>query len=151
MLARLIPLPVAALAASLMLVVFAETAAAGPFEDAVSAYGRGDYATAARLFRPLAEKSDTDAQVMLGVMYEQGRGVPRDYAQAYKWYNLAASRTSASEKEERDVVVKSRDLVAAFLTPAQIAEAHQEMREWRPSDRPTANLRHLSRVPRAAP
>jgi len=30
--------------------------AAGPFEDGLAAYGRGDYATALRLIRPLADQ-----------------------------------------------------------------------------------------------
>ena len=32
--------------------------AAGPFEDATAAYGNGDYATALRLIRPLAEQGN---------------------------------------------------------------------------------------------
>ena len=31
-------------------------------------------------------------QVGLGVMYEHGHGVPQDYAQAMKWYRLAAEQ-----------------------------------------------------------
>jgi hypothetical protein len=33
-------------------------AAAGPLEDAMAAYERGDYATAVRLWRPLAEQGE---------------------------------------------------------------------------------------------
>jgi hypothetical protein len=37
-------------------------AIAGPFEDGMAAYNRGDYATALRLFRPLADTGDPSAQ-----------------------------------------------------------------------------------------
>ena len=46
------------LRASLMLVAIGGAASAGPFEDAVAAYQRGDYATALRLWHPLAEQGD---------------------------------------------------------------------------------------------
>jgi len=47
----------------------AETALAGPFEDGVAAYQRGDYATALRLLQPLAEHGNADAQFNLGIIY----------------------------------------------------------------------------------
>ncbi len=59
---------------------------AGPYEDADAAYYKGDYTTALRLYRPLADKGNVDAQHNLGFMYENGRGVPQDYVQAVAWY-----------------------------------------------------------------
>ena len=58
--------------------------------------------------------------------------MPQDFVQAHKWWNLAASRFDASEKEYRDQAVRNRDLVAARMTPAQIAEAQKLAREWKP-------------------
>ena len=63
---------------------------AGPIEDATKAYGRGDYKTAYQLINPLAEKGDAVAQFILGFMYDEGQGVPQDYAEAAKWYRRAA-------------------------------------------------------------
>ncbi|HPL80431.1 MAG TPA: sel1 repeat family protein, partial [Burkholderiaceae bacterium] len=57
------------------LLLLASTAWAGPFEDAIAAYNRKDYATALRLFRPMAEQGYSDAQSNLGLMYEEGKGV----------------------------------------------------------------------------
>src|SRR3989304_3876048 len=62
----------------------------GQFEDATAAYERGDYATAFRLMKPLAEKGKAKAQHNLGVMYDYGRGVPQDTSIALKWYRSAA-------------------------------------------------------------
>ena len=65
--------------APLVLVVgFADLVTAGPFEDAVAADKRGDYATELRLLRPLAEGSDAVAQAVLGNSYTDGQGVPQD-------------------------------------------------------------------------
>ncbi len=80
-----------AIIAVLLLAALAGTAAAGPYEDAVSAYERGDYATTLRLLRPLAEQGDAIALFNLGVMYDNGQGVPQDNVQAYKWFDLAAA------------------------------------------------------------
>ena len=42
-----------------------------------------------------AEKGDVNAQGFLGMCYDQGKGVPRDYAQAAKWYRKAAEQGDA--------------------------------------------------------
>lgn len=51
-----------------MLAISSGVASAGPLEDAVAAYQRQDYATALKLWRPLADKGNADAQFRLGVM-----------------------------------------------------------------------------------
>jgi TPR repeat protein len=67
-------------------------ALAGPFEDARAAYRNGDYATALRLWQPLAEEGDANAQFWMGAAYDLGRGVPTDYAAAALWYRKAAEQ-----------------------------------------------------------
>jgi hypothetical protein len=83
--------------AVVMVLVVAAPAAAGPWEDAVVAYNRGDYATALRLWRPLAEQGNVKAQYKLGTMYGAGQGVLRDDAEAVKWFRRAAERAEADE------------------------------------------------------
>jgi hypothetical protein len=83
------------LTVSLMLVAIGGAAFAGPLEDAVAAYRRGDYATALGLWHPLAEQGDADAQFHLGVMYESGQGVLRNDVEAIKWYRKAAEQGDA--------------------------------------------------------
>ena len=60
-----------------------------------SAYESGDYATALREFKPLAEQGDADAQFNLGFMYDKGLGVPQDDQEALKWYRKAAEQGNA--------------------------------------------------------
>jgi hypothetical protein len=81
-----------ALAVIILVSSFTAPAVAGPLEDAVAARNRGDYATALRLFRPLADQGVANAQHNLGVMYRDGRGVPQNYSEAVRWFRLAADR-----------------------------------------------------------
>jgi TPR repeat protein len=74
---------------------FAGAARAGPFKDGEAAYQSGDYETAVRLWRPLADRGDAGAQSNLGEMYANGRGVPQDYAQAVVWFRKAADQGDA--------------------------------------------------------
>ncbi len=111
--------------AALLLAALAGTAVAGPFEDAISAYERGDYDEAARWYRRAAEQGHADGQFNLGLKYANGDGVPQDYVQAHMWFSLAGA-------QGRNQAAKNRDIVAKSMTPAQIAEAQKLAREWKP-------------------
>ncbi len=52
----------------------------------INALDRGDYTTALRIFRQLAEQGNAKAQYNLGIMYSNGQGVPKDYGEGLKWY-----------------------------------------------------------------
>ena len=107
---------------SALLLLVASSSVAADFSAGVEAYERGDYATALREFRPLAEQGDADAQFILGIMYDNGEGVPEDYVQAYAWVNLAAA--SGYERAEQ-----ARTIIRQYMTPSQIAEAQKLSRE----------------------
>ncbi len=62
------------------------------FAEGVAAYKRGDYETALRELRPLANQGNAEAQFNLGVMYDKGEGVPQDDTEAVKWYRKAAEQ-----------------------------------------------------------
>ena len=47
-------------------------------EKGFDAYEKGDYATAVREFKVLAEQGNAKAQYNLGLMYDNGEGVPED-------------------------------------------------------------------------
>jgi TPR repeat protein len=83
------------LAVAMFAVALAGSALAGPSEDATAAYNRGDYATALRIRLEFAEQGDPAAQVLVGLMYARGHGVPRDDAQAVQWYRKAAEQDDA--------------------------------------------------------
>jgi len=52
----------------------------------------GDYATALKEWRPLAEQGDMESQFRMGFLYDNGYGVPQDYGAAARWYRLAAEQ-----------------------------------------------------------
>ena len=51
--------------------------ASASFDEGMAAYKRGDYATALREWRPLAEDDHALAQHKIGLMYFKGQGLPR--------------------------------------------------------------------------
>ena len=91
---------------------------AGPWEDGMVAYNRGDYLPAVRLFRPLAEQGNPKAQNQIGMMYRKGEGVQPSPARAFMWFSLSAGRGDAKAK------AGLRDL-SRSMTPAEISQARQ--------------------------
>jgi uncharacterized protein len=66
--------------------------AAGALEDGVNAVRVGNSEIAVRLWRPLADNGLAVAQFNLGLMYDNGQGIPRDDAAAVRWYQKAADQ-----------------------------------------------------------
>jgi TPR repeat protein len=151
----------AAVAGLILAYGIAGSAVAGLFEDGLNAWERGDYSTAMRFFRPLADRGDPKAQYRVGVMYQHGWGVPLDHSGAVSWFRQAADQGDAEAQNDlgfmflygrgvsQDYVgahmwfnlaaaggstyaVFARDLVAAKMTPTQIAEAQKLARTWKP-------------------
>ena len=142
------------IAVILLILSLAAQVAAGPLEDAIVAYNRGDYATALPLYQQLADKGSATAQFNLGIMYANGQGVAQNYAEAVKWYGLAANQGladaqhnlarmytygqgvpqnyvlaykwfSLSAAQGYTDAVKGRDFITARMTPAEVDEAQK--------------------------
>ncbi len=62
------------------------------FVSGFRAYARGDYDSALKEFRRLADRGDASAQYNLGLMYDKGHGVPQDDKEALRWYRMAAEQ-----------------------------------------------------------
>ncbi|WP_020654618.1 tetratricopeptide repeat protein [Massilia niastensis] len=60
------------------------------FAEGASAYNARNYALALKEIAPLARAGNAEAQHLLGLMYYMGRGVTRDYKQAFTWHHKAA-------------------------------------------------------------
>jgi len=69
--------------------IAATPAFAVPQPEAEQAYQRGDYATAFKLWLPLAEAGSARAQENIARMYERGEWVAQDPAMAGEWYTRA--------------------------------------------------------------
>ena len=154
------------LAGGLLALVTLSGAAAGPLQDGRAAFKRRDFAEAMRLWRPLAEQGNDDAQVDLASLYLNGNGVPQDYAQALIWERKAADRGNVVAQAAVGAMFEFGrgvpqdnvqahmwfDLAAAQgepkavtvlhmaeqrMTAAQIAEAKKLARDWKPDTRAT--------------
>jgi uncharacterized protein len=82
-------------------------------------------------FRRAADLGDAEAQYNLGISYAKGEGGEPDNVRAHMWFNLAAAHFPTSDIS-RNAAAKERDLVAAKMTPQQIAETQRLAREWTP-------------------
>lgn len=60
--------------------------------DGITAWQARDYASAVKIWRPLAEAGNADAAFNLGQAYRLGRGVPVNLAAAQTWLLRAASK-----------------------------------------------------------
>ncbi len=130
------------------------------WDDGTAAYAAGDYRTAYRKWFPLADRGDAKAQYNLGVIHANGKGVPRNYEAAAKWYRKAAELGHAGaqfglgscyflgrgvpENHVRAclwlILAKSGghkkalaniEIVEKRMTPAQIDKAQELAAEWR--------------------
>jgi TPR repeat protein len=107
--------------AAIILLSLAGPVVASPLEDAAAAYDRGDYATALRLLRPLADQGDAAAQTKLGEMYYNGRGAPQDYAEMVKWFRKAADQGYAQAQSSLGIV---------YSVGRGVPQNHAEAEKW---------------------
>jgi len=103
------------------------SAHAGPWEDGMAAYNRGDYVPAIAVFRGMARAGNAKAQGMLGAMYQRGQGVAKSAPHAFMWLTMAASRGDAQAKVELKTV-------SAAMTPDELTQARAMMQACAVSD-----------------
>lgn len=87
-----------------------------------------DYAQASLWWDKAAEQGDATAHYALGMMYANGQGVPQNFSEAYYRYSLAAQGVIVGIKPEE--VASDRDAAAAHLSPSELANARERVRQW---------------------
>jgi uncharacterized protein len=68
-------------------------------QQGIDAYQKGDYKTALEELKKAAGAGDANGQFYLGEIYDKGRGVPQDFAEAAKWYRAAADQNQVDAQE----------------------------------------------------
>jgi TPR repeat protein len=145
----------------LSLLLVAAVPALCDFQAGLDAYQKGDYVTAAKEWRPLADDGDPGSQFNLGLLFLDGHGVPQSYAEAVNWFRRAAEQDyvpaqhnlgamyGSGQGVKRDYVqaykwlnicaakgnsgcVTQRDLLSKKLKPGQIAEAQRLATQFQP-------------------
>ena len=85
--------------ACLMATLMIGDARAGADDDAfrqgLSAFNTGDYASALKVWRPLAERGEPRSEAGIGFMYHRGLGVGLDDREAAVWLGRAAEQGQA--------------------------------------------------------
>jgi hypothetical protein len=114
---------VLALALSPLLV----TTAVAEFEAGRTAYMRGDYRSAYTEFLPPATRGDDRSRIGLGLLHARGQAVSRDYVEAYKWFDLAATQKKVSHPVIRILAQTNRDYLAKRMSTVEIGEAKIEV------------------------
>jgi TPR repeat protein len=80
---------------AILLALGLHSSAMAGFTEGANAYNARNYALALKEVTPLARSGNADAQHLLGLMYYMGRGVQRDYKQAFAWHYKAAQQGKA--------------------------------------------------------
>ncbi len=91
------------------------------YQSGEAAYKRGDYKTALKKLRPLAEKGNSKAQFRLGWMYGHGEGVIQNDEEAVEWYRKAA---------QQDHVIAQFNLGARYATGEGVVQNNEEAIKW---------------------
>ena len=69
---------------------------------AINSLGKNEFVLARQSFLNLANKGIAEAQMNLGMMFERGQGVPKDFKEAIRWYHLAADQGLIKAQEKKD-------------------------------------------------
>ena len=90
------------------------------FDKGMKAAQSGDFATAMKEWKPLAEQGNAVAQYNLALMYDNGEGVTLDDAEAVKWYRKAAEQENANAQSNLGVMYYNgegvlQDTIAAHM------------------------------------
>ena len=83
-----------------------------------------DEPRAARLYRSAAELGFDLAVTNLGVMYAEGRGVPRDFNLAFVWYSVGAQHLGLARCDA------NRRTIARLMTKAEIQFSESTAENW---------------------
>ena len=115
------------LCAILLTLLAQDVFAVTELERGYEAFERGHYAAAASIWRTLALKGDSTAQLNLGQMYRLGTGVKSDDKEAVKWYSMAAKQGSETAQYNLLLMQKNgrasrEDLSLAFQGQGQAAK-----------------------------
>jgi len=147
-----------------MVAAFAAAAslAGADYAAGLRAYQNGDYATAMKEWRAVAEDGGAAAAFNVGLMYEEGQGVPQNYTEAAKWFERSAEQGYAKAQHnigamyatgrgvKRDYIqaykwmslcaakgesgcADQRDQIGQKLSAGKLAKAQQLASEWKPA------------------
>ena len=102
-------------------------------------------AEAAKWYRLAADQGDADAQINLGGMYHNGRGVPQNDAEAVKWFRLAGRPRAVQSR------LQLRQWPGRSAEPRRGAEVVSPRRRPRQRQLEDGTIRSIGLMPRVLP
>ena len=127
------------------------TARAVPQPEAEEAYARGDYATAFKIWLPLAMQGSAWAQMNIARMYERGEWVAKDQATADEWYRRAAEQRAQDAAMPAPVIDTTATAVQGVQGPPVQQVGPPVQRTYTPPATPPPATGSPYPVPAAAP
>lgn len=89
----------------------------------MTAYTNKDYKKAFQIWKPLADSGDKDAQAGLGILYDQGLGVPIANREAMMWYKKSAAQGQAVAQYNLGIFYTK----GVGITPGDDRKSYQEV------------------------
>ena len=86
-----------------------------------------DMEQAAAWYFNAAKQGDVGAQGTLGVLYSMGQGEPHDDAEAYFWFDLAASVKGPNQEK----YAANRQMIGERITADELAEVQDRVAAWK--------------------
>ena len=113
-----------------LIIVAAPLARSQSYQEGWWAYNARDFKGAYEIWRPLANRGDNQAQLMIGLLYANGKGVPQNWEEAYKWFLIA----DANGNRQASALYEGATRLDKLMTAEERARAERAAREWRPKD-----------------
>ena len=86
-----------------------------------------DMEQAAAWYLKAANQGDGTAQGTLAVLYSMGQGVPHDDAEAYFWFDIAASVKGPNQEK----YAANRQMIGERITADQLADVQDRVAAWK--------------------
>lgn len=126
---------VAAAALGIAGAALADTDADAALAEAAKLHRIGQTQDAVKIWRNLAAAGQSDARYNLGVIHQHADGVPRDYAEAMKWYTQAAAQGD---------VYAQRAIGEMYMRGLGVARNEKAGMRWMMLDKIAAHHEHMT-------
>lgn len=102
-------------------IVLTASVSAGPLDEGVAAYRDKEYEKAAKLWTPLAEKGDAEAQYFLGTLFAEGKGVAQNDTTAFAWFERSANQGKAEAQY---------NVGASYAAGTGVVKSYEQAARW---------------------
>jgi len=114
-------MPIRHLFLALSLLCLSINSPAQDYEEGKQAFLNEDYEKALQILKPLAESGHSQAQVTIGIIFDNGYGVTASPEEAFKWYKMAA---------DQGIPIVQHQVAFKYLHGMGVEQSYQEAAKW---------------------